>query len=674
MQKNIQYITKYDPYKHISQKEKLKCLKMPIKIKKSLTNDQINLNYFLQSPLHEEILKYLNNEQAEIVLQTEGSILVSAVPGAGKTKVISCKVAYLIDYLKVDPNKILVITFTKKASVELRERIGNMISSDNEDSVVLGTFHSICNKFIRSLGIVKNFTVLDVEQQNEIVCDMIKIYNDNDEPSSSSQKKLATEILNIISAAKNSLQTAEDYKKVSTNFLYSNVYSAYETHLKNHNYLDFDDLLIKLIFSVRNNSTTREHIFNRFTYVFIDEFQDTNALQFEIISYFAKRTLNITAVGDSDQSIYGWRFADSKIIDKFKNTFPSYKLCQLEQNYRSTKNIIKCAHSVIDQDTYRLKKQIWTDNNAGEKVSLHIEATLDDEAKHIADKIKHFTSKGIKYENMVILLRQNFQTRAFETVFTKENIPYQLMDSKDFYKSNEVQYVLSFLRFIVNKKDIFSFRETSDLCVSYTNIVTKEMETNEWVDIIRGTHAEKLSDYVKIISSCDLMVKNKAIVSDIILHILKETDYKKRLENEHGSSIAEQKWENISELVNFATRYYTIESFLMDTQLTLASTGKVIAGGKVSILTMHSAKGLEWDIVFIPSVVEGLIPHEKSISSIDKTNSIAEERRLLFVAMTRARMQLFLSYCRIVMTFGKKEVVAISRFLEKLPVDSVQKN
>lgn len=672
------FLSKSDPFNNISKTKKIKSLKISEKDKQKYTTDEINMMYFMNSELFKTKFADLNFSQLEIVLHKEGSILVSAVPGAGKTKVVSKRVAHLIDHHKINPSKILVITFTKKAALELKERIENIISVENADDIVIGTFHSVCHRFIKALKIQTNFTVLDEDIQKGIISSIIMQYACEKSSADIPSKKLIFEFLNKISALKNNMVSVEEFRKVVKSKtekelfdLY--VYEKYETYNKEHNYLDFDDLLIKLLNEINSNPNVKNFIENRFDYIFVDEFQDTNSLQFEIISSFAKLKQNIMVVGDTDQSIYRWRFADSQIISKFMLTFEGYTLYKLEQNYRSTQHIVSCSNSVIMQDNNRLNNNIWTNNEIGHKVLLHLEVDPDTEANFIAQEIiKLKKTNNVEYGNIVILLRTNAQSRSFETIFSKIKIPYKMTDSQNFYGCEEIQNILSFLRFIVNKKDTISFA----MIVNAGKYAIEEacllLENNDWSmvknhDLFKTTLSFK--SLVDILDQCDLMITNKKIVSDIMLYILETTKYKQTLDIEYDKSTVEKMWDNIGELINFATRYYTIETFLIDTQLTGQTEGKPIAGGKVNLMTIHSAKGLEWDYVFVPSVVEGIIPHSRSL---DLVSTIDEERRLLYVAMTRAKKQLYLTYCKKIMIMGKIEYPKLSRFLNNLPSESTQ--
>lgn len=664
-----------DPFSTVPRTTKIKTLGLTHKQAKSMTNKSINIQYFLKSQLY-EFLKELSPIQMKIVFHKNGSIMCSAVPGAGKTRTLVYKVAYLIEHCNVDPNRILVITFTKKASNEIRDRIENILLKKQDNRVIVGTFHSVCYRFLKSLGLVKNVTHVDDQKQNiileEIVSEMSKT-NVSDINDNKFIKSVIKNSLNEIAKAKNKMENPVDLKK-NGNELTCNIYEKYQEYLETHNYIDFDDLLVKLIQEARNNETSLEHLENRFDYVFVDEFQDTNTLQFEIISYFAGKTQNITIVGDSDQSIYGWRFADSSNITKFKETFPNHVVYLLDQNYRSTWHIINCANSIIQQEKGRINNKITTENELGNKVELHEFVDPDAEAKYICNKISHLTNPNktqrIGLSNIAILLRTNQQSRIYEEILTKLKIPFQLLGTYDFYKSDEVQFVLAYLKFIVNNKDILSFRKILTVHGNIGDNVCNEIESNGWNKFISNPYDERLDNLVNIIEECIIMNKNKIELSQIIKYITTSTNLFDELKGEYGTDEATERWENIGELINLSEKYETIETFLID--MVTTENGTQLTGQKVFILTVHSSKGLEWDVVFIPSVVESVIPHFRStdVQNINSTKEIAEERRLLYVAMTRARQRLFLSYCRIIKVFGKKNVVKISRFLKDLPKES----
>ena len=441
-------------------------------------------------------------------------------------------------------------------------------------------------------------------------------------------------------------------------------------------YIDFDDLLVRLVNEIKTNDESRKYLEDRFDYVFVDEFQDTNTLQFEILSCFANKTKNITIVGDSDQSIYGWRFADSSNIKKFKDTFTDHTIYLLNQNYRSTWHIINCANSVIQQEKGRINNNITTSNTTGHRVNLNEFMDTDTEARFICNKISHLTNPNkiqkVSFSDIAILLRTNQQGRIFEELLTKLKIPFQLVGGYDFYQSDEVQFVIAYLKFIVNKKDIISFRYIINLYGKELETTCKTLESVGWDDFIANPYNEKINDTIELIELCTQMYEKKEEPVNLIKQIIESTNLFDKIIEEHGKESGTERWENIGELINLSERYETIETFLID--IVTTENGKQSIGPKVSILTVHSSKGLEWDVVFIPSIVETIIPHSRSIDpqNINSTNEIAEERRLLYVAMTRAKNRLFLSYCKTIKSFGRKSVVEISRFLKNLPKESYE--
>lgn len=664
------YLT-YDPFYNINRETKLKKLKLKSKTK--LSDVEINTKYFFQSKLYLTLLKDLNDIQLKVVLNTNGSIYCSAVPGAGKTKTLVYKVTYLIEHCNVKPNKILVITFTKKASHEVRDRIEYIVNQNHTERIVSGTFHSVCHKFLREYGIINNTVILDSDKQKIIIEEILKnIISEKNIPENEKlAKNKSYEIITEIASAKNKLKNAYEYSKSTTDLLNIEIYNKYEKYLIDHNYCDYDDLLVKMIYMIRLNKKIKKDLENKFEYVFVDEFQDTNSLQFEIISCFANKTKNITVVGDTDQSIFGWRFADSKIIEKFNMTFPNHIKYCLDQNYRSTQNIINCSNSVICQDKNRINTKIWTHNNEGDKVTLYETNDLNTEAKYITDCIlKLNNEQKISFGNIAVLIRMNRQSRIFEELFTKAKIPFDMIGSYDFYNSDEIQDILSYLKFIINKKDIISFKRIIDVNGDDRNIITNELDEKGWKTFISDKIDVRIKSFVKIIKECDKMKNNNKFPTEIIEYILKKINYCKYFEEQYDTENLHERIENVKELLNASQKYETIDSFLIDIMLTSESCNKNI-GSKVSITTIHASKGLEWDVVFIPSIVENIIPSYLSISSIDSKEQINEERRLLYVAMTRAKLKLFLSYSKTIKSYRNTEVVKISRFLNDLPKESI---
>lgn len=662
-----------DPFEKVPNDVKIKTLGLSKKETKSMTKTDIDAKYFLKSQLY-EFLKELNITQMKVVLHKNGSILCSAVPGAGKTKTLVYKVAYLIEHCCVDPNRILVITFTKKAANEIRERIEKILSHEQDDRIISGTFHSVCHRFLKSLGMLKSVTHIDDAKQQLIIEEIVQKMSNSDSADTKFMKSIVKTSLNEIAKAKNELISPKDFKLKYGDGMMANIYEKYEDYMIEHNYVDYDNLLVWLVKEIRQNSLTREYLENRFDYVFVDEFQDTNFLQFEIVSCFANKSKNITIVGDSDQSIYGWRFADSTNIKKFKQTFPKHVVYLLNHSYRSTQHIINCANSVIQQEKGRINNKIVTNNEQGDKVSLYEFIDPDSEASYVCRKINNITdpnkSHKISLSQVAILLRTNYQSRIYEELLTKLKIPFQVLGNNDFYKSEEIQTIISYLKIVINKKDVLSFKKIICVYGDMGDMICQRLDEMGWEKFITEPYDERLDDTIKVITECTKMVMLREEPFKIVEYIVNKINLFETMKGEYGLDDAAKKWENVGELINLSQRYETLDTFLMD--LATTENGKETFGPKVTILTIHSSKGLEWDVVYIPSIVESLIPHSRSIDpkNINSTAEISEERRLLYVAMTRAKKKLFLSYCRTIKIFGRKEVVQMSRFLKDFPSES----
>ena len=710
----------HDPFHYIQITEKKSMLKIENnKRNTKKLKEHINYQYFLHSELF-NYLKDLNTTQLKVVLHGDGNIMCSAVPGAGKTKTLVYKVTYLIKYQKVNPDKILIITFTKKASNEISKRIKNSLSEltstqttqttqttnveTYKNDVISGTFHSICYKFLKMFGLMEGITHIDDEKQFQIIEQILK---NNPQYNKIDQKYFKTfvkNILNVISEIKNNLHDYDnldklnklnkldnlDTKNISIDEI-KNIYKKYEEYLFKHNYVDYDNLLVHLKNEINKNNTMREYLENRFDYVFVDEFQDTNSLQFEIIKYFGKKSKNITVVGDSDQSIYEWRFADSKNIIKFKNTFPNCTTYLLNHSYRSTQNIINCANSVIKQEKDRINDSIITNNETGTKVLLSEYSNNELEAKDICTKILNIIKKSndsndLNFPNVAILFRTNYQLKLFENSLIKYKIPYKTANNEDIYKSEEIQFLVSYLKFIVNKKDVLSFGKITQIYGDERENICNNIINNGWDSFVSNPYDKRLTATIKILKKCEKMAKLNGNVHNIINFIITKIDFYKMIKGELGEIDARKKWIDIETFINQSKNYESIENFLIDViafenHEALTST---LTSNCISILTVHSSKGLEWDTVFIPSVVESIYPHFKFKNNVSNTSNtsnvtnfsdvvnIAEERRLLYVGMTRAKKNLYLSHCKNIKMFGKNEQVKISRFLDDLPKDSVE--
>ena len=666
---------KHDPFHNIPLKKKMRTLKITLKKKKEmgLSEDDIHKEYFLKSQLY-NFLKELNDDQLDIVLHKEGSIMCSAVPGSGKTKTLVYKVAYLIEHCNVDPNRILVITFTKESAEQIKNRIKNILSESHENDIFSGTFHSVCYRFLKEQNILSNHTHIDEESQKSILKLLAShLYNEDNQKSID---VVLRKLMNSISHAKNNYLTPEECLKISKDETFYNVYKKYNEYLNSHKNIDFDDLLLKMVVEIKENEIFREIIKNRFDYVFVDEFQDTNMLQFDIVECFANKTNNITIVGDSDQSIYEWRYADSENVQKFAESFPSYTTYLLNHSYRSTKRIINCYNSVIQQESNRINGDIITTNDIGQKVSLIEFETPDKEATSIAKRVSDlYNIDNVPLSNIAILLRTNYQYAAIEKALIKLNVPHQLIGTKNFYEGDEIQFILSYLKFIANTKDVMSFGIISNMFSSKKSKSSNRIESAGWNEFKKQSQKKRISKIIKIIDKCDDMIVKNNTISDIINYIINKIKYQNILSDYYDD--AEEKWKNLEELLSLGSSYVSIELFLIDIASSLSgydSSRDNLDNNYVSILTIHSAKGLEWDNVFIPSVVETIIPHSRSIGSIndeDADKKISEERRLLYVAMSRAKQKLFMSYCRTLNLFGRSMNVKMSRFLNNLPLEDV---
>jgi DNA helicase-2/ATP-dependent DNA helicase PcrA len=448
--------------------------------------------------------------------------------------------------------------------------------------------------------------------------------------------------------------------------------------MNTHNYIDYDDLLMKMVLSIRNNEKFREKIQNRFEYVLVDEFQDTNSLQFEITQTFAMKLMNITIVGDIDQSIYGWRFADYTNIVKFQTIFPTHTKYLMQQNYRSTQNIISCSNSIIEQTSDRLNEKVWSSNETGDKVIVKLTTDQNDEANFVVNQIINLNkNKHVEYNEIAILIRTHFCSRAFEESLSRNKIPYKVVGDYKFYEREEIQDILSYLKFIVNFKDVLSFERIINVPKRgignvHTTKISKILVDNGWDILISDkNYKNKLNSFIFVINSCIDMINDKKNALEIVNFIVDQIKYKKYLEDKYEKEKAVDKWNNVDELVNVASRFYTIESLLIDIQLVDETNEKNNANNKVTISSIHSAKGLEWDSVFVTTINDGNIPHYFALTDDKPIQKVDEERRLLYVATSRARKYLTLSYCKKMMSFGKSSMSSVSRFLNNLPTDAI---
>lgn len=638
--------------------------------------------FFDRRNLMNELLKGLNDKQREAVVTTEGPLLILAGAGSGKTRVLTTRIAYILNEGLSERWQILAFTFTNKAAAEMKIRVEKLLNED-VSSMWIGTFHSICVRILRreidALGYTSNFTIYDRSDQQSLIKEILK------EKGISPKDFPISACLNAISGAKN-LGEGKDYIDDLYSYhptfkIFGEIYEDYEGKKKLYNSLDFDDLILKTLNLFKDNLEIRQKYENKFKYVFVDEYQDTNKPQYELIKYFSKGFGNICAVGDADQSIYGWRGADISNILNFEKDFNNAKIILLEQNYRSTKNILTVANKVIKNNFERKDKNLWTDNEKGDGV-LYKQLDSDaEEAMEVTNTIEHLKYKGYKFEDMAILYRTNAQSRAFEEALMREGISYRVVGGLKFYDRREIKDLISYLKIFVNPDDDVALRriinlprrgigdttmdKLSDLALSRNSSIYRII-TETAIDGITGRTKSKLLEFTYMIQNIKKELDNLS-VTDFVNLVLDKSGYLKMLED---SNLREDKTriENISAFISAISDYErsaenpSLEDYLATVTL-LSDVDKTDDSSTgVSLMTIHAAKGLEYKIVFLTGLEEGLFPSERSMEE----DGLEEERRLCYVALTRAEEKLFLTSCNSRRVFGKYVTHKPSRFIEEM--------
>lgn len=636
-------------------------------------------------------LNGMNERQKEAILSTEGPLLIMAGAGSGKTRVLTHKIAYLIEEKGINPYNILALTFTNKAAGEMKDRISKLVDI-NIDHMWAGTFHSICVKILRRdidrLGYDRSFVIFDTQDQKTVIKDCIKELDLNEKM----YEVGAT--LGFISGLKDKLVTPKDFiKKNEADFREKSrgmIYELYQKKLKSNNALDFDDLIVKSIELLRDNPDVLEHYKERFMYVLVDEYQDTNRAQYSLVKMIADGHKNICVVGDADQSIYGWRGADIRNILDFEKDYPDAKMIKLEQNYRSTQNILDAANHVINNNFGRKAKELWTENHPGEKIREYESDNEYSEAQFVTSKIRELMEEeGLKYRDFSMLYRTNAQSRVLEEALIKENIPYKIVGGLKFYDRKEIKDVISYLRVIQNPVDDISLKRIINVpkrgigktTVDKLENYSIEREESVYSAVIEAESIglskraiEKLDAFSTLIGKF-IAMKELLGVRELIENIIDSTRYIKELE-EDGSIEARTRIENIGEFVSVAANYEEknpdgkLEDFLADISLLsdLDKTDEDLDNAVV-LMTMHSAKGLEFPYVFITGMEEGLFPSYRSLSSEE---SLEEERRLCYVGITRAERGLFLVHSKQRMLYGKTSYNRPSRFISEIPLELLE--
>lgn len=637
------------------------------------------------------LLSGLNDKQREAAQHDKGPALVIAGAGTGKTRVLTHRIAHLVQSNSAKPYEILSITFTNKAANEMKERIGQLIEYD-VDKMWVGTFHSICVRILRRnierIGYGNNFVIYDTNDQKLLVKDCIK------ELDLDPKKYAANSIRGRISHLKNDRISSDEYINENYSSLINRnigeVYSLYQKKLKISNALDFDDLLIKALELLERNNDLLEYYQDRFKYILVDEYQDTNRIQYKLVKLIGNKKdddSNVFVVGDEDQSIYGWRGADINNILDFEKDFKGAKVIKLERNYRSTDVILNAANSVIKNNFQRKGKNLWTNVENGEQIKVIETNNEKEEAFMIGMTIlKENRENNIDYSDMAILYRTNAQSRALEERFMRESVPYKIVGGLKFYGRKEIKDILAYLMLIQNPKDNISFKriinvprrkigkKTVEIIEQYANkndISLFEAAYEAENMILSSSALKNVQNFTEIISL--LMIKKDAMdLSDFIEAVYNDTGYSKMLESDdtiEGRGRLENINEFLSAAVDFEERYIdnTLADYLSHISL-LSDIDKTDENlnNCVTLLTVHSAKGLEFDVVVIAGLEEKMFP---IIKDMDENNDIEEERRLFYVAITRAKKRLYLSYANERIVFGNHENRIKSRFIKEIPYE-----
>ena len=638
----------------------------------------------------------LNDRQKEAVLCTEGPLLILAGAGSGKTRVLTHRIAYLIEECGVNPWNILAITFTNKAAGEMRERVDKIVGFGS-DSVWVSTFHSTCVRILRRhidlLGYDTNFTIYDTDDQKSVMKDVIR--------SLDLDPKIYKErtFLGVISHAKDELISPEeflinaglDYKQQ----LYGRAYREYQIALKKNNALDFDDLIVKTVELFRSHPEVLDYYQERFKYIMVDEYQDTNTAQFKFVSLLAQKYQNLCVVGDDDQSIYKFRGANIGNILNFEKVFPEAKVIKLEQNYRSTGNILNAANAVISNNIGRKDKRLWTQSEEGEGIYFRQFYNGYEEAEYVAEQIRKSVRQcDSRYQDHAILYRTNAQSRLFEEQFIRDNIPYRLIGGINFYARKEIKDLLSYLKTIDNGVDDLAVKRIINVPkrgIGLTTIDKVQKFANEhemsFFQVLEhadgvselGRSASKLKNFALTIQSFRAKAEELSL-TELMEDILEVTGYRRELELE-GTDEADARIENIDELISKMASYEdncideppTLSGFLEEVALVADIDSVEDDENRVLLMTLHSAKGLEFPYVYLTGMEDGIFPSYMSIAADNPREEIEEERRLCYVGITRAMKKLTMTAARMRMIRGENQFNAISRFMKEIPKDYLER-
>ena len=637
-----------------------------------------------------DILSNLNPQQQQAVTAGDGRVLVLAGPGSGKTRVLTRRVAYLIDHMNMPPYAILAMTFTNKAAKEMKARVETMLGPQAR-GVWVGTFHAICARILRqqvnSIPFTANFVIFDADDQLRLMKQVMKDLGMDDKTNRPGS------LLNYISNAKNNLILADEF--TPTNYreqIVKPVYERYQSMLQANNALDFDDLLLWTVRLLADNSEVREHYSHNFQHVLVDEFQDTNQVQYEILRLLSYVNGNLFAVGDEDQSIYRWRGADYRNVMRFEEDYPDCQKILLEQNYRSTQLVLDAAQGVINKNTNRTPKHLFTDNDRGARIILHEADDDQGEAQFVVDSIRRQMDSGAKGNDFAIMYRTNAQSRRFEEAFLHAGMSYTIVGAQRFYGRREVKDIIAYLYLIHNPADEINLARVINVPTrkiggtTQNNLATAARQAGlrqqaVLLDLARnkekspywdqmGRGAPALASFGRLLAKW----QEKALTEELPAlfdAILEDTEYHMYLDD--GTEEGESRWENVQELRKQAYEYREggLSGFLENLALVSDQDTLQDTGDSPTMLTLHASKGLEFNQVFITGLDEGLLPHSRSF---DDPEEMAEERRLLYVGITRARKQVYLVRAEQRFTYGQPSYSQPSRFLANIDEDLIQQD
>lgn len=642
------------------------------------------------------LLDNMNKEQKEAVQTTEGPLLLMAGAGSGKTRVLTHRIAYLIEEKGVNPWNILAITFTNKAAREMKERVGKLLDHGSED-VWVSTFHSMCVRILRrdveKIGYSRNFTIVDSGEQLTLMKQVVKELNIDP------KKYDPRSLLGTVSQAKNNLQTPKDYQALQGNFyeqIAGKCYEAYQKGLRKNEAMDFDDLIMVTIELLTKNPDVLEYYQHKFHYIHVDEYQDTNHAQYTLVNLLADYFKNLCVVGDADQSIYGWRGADMKNILDFESDYPETKVILLEQNYRSTKNILNAANQVIENNQERKKKKLWTDNTEGEKIYHYQASDERDETRYIVSEIqKQIKQKMRKFGDFAILYRTNAQSRVLEETFLKANIPYTMVGGHKFYDRKEIRDILAYLTVIANPKDSLSFGRIVNVPKRGIGLSSLEKlqnfaAINDWSLLeaaqnvalanISGKAGRELESFGELMGHFNEMVPYLT-VTELTEEILKKSGYEADLKRQNTLE-AQSRLENLEEFLSvtqeFDKRFAKEEEEAQEDKLVLFLNDLALLSdideveeetSQVTLMTLHAAKGLEFPVVFLMGLEEGVFPLSRALM---EEKELEEERRLAYVGITRAEEVLYLTNAQARTLYGRTQYNRPSRFLGEIDQDLLE--